>query len=132
MKENNFQRILVKSLRECGAVVFNIHGHAMQVAGIPDLYIAHPVWTGWLELKTGNNPATKLQSSTLKRLIDCGVHAYILVANKPRMVLKCYDGEIIGYIPFMTNDIDGIAFLNKLHLTIKSYELQLVANVVEG
>lgn len=114
MKENNFQRILVKSLRECGTIVFNIHGHAMQVAGIPDLYIAHKIWTGWLELKTGTNKATKLQQQTLKKLYDCGINAYILVGNKPRIIVKVYDGETIGDIPFMTNDIDGISFLNQL------------------
>ncbi len=114
MKETNFQKILVKSLRECGTVVFNIHGHSMQVAGIPDLYIAHKIWSGWLELKTGNNPVTKLQQHTLKQLYDWGINAYILVGNKPRIIVKLYSGEIVGHISFMSNDIDGIAFLNQL------------------
>lgn len=114
MKESNFQSLLVKSLRESGAIVFNIHGHAMQMAGIPDLYVAHNLWEGWLELKTGNNPATKLQQHTLKKLYDCGVNAYVLVANKPRMIIKLHEGSIVGYISFMTNNIDGIEVLNKL------------------
>ena len=114
MKETNFQRALVISLKECGATVFNIHGHAFQIAGVPDLYIAHKIWTGWLELKTGNNPATLLQQHTLKKLYDCEVSAYILIGNKPRMIVKLYDGTIVGSAPFMTNDIDGIEFLNEL------------------
>ncbi len=114
MKETNFQRVLVKSLRECGVVVFNIHGHAMQVAGIPDLYVAHTIWSGWLELKTGNNPVTKLQQHTLKQLYDCNINAYILVGNKPRIIVKLYSEETVGHISFMTNNIDGIGFLNQL------------------
>lgn len=114
MKETNFQRALIQSLKECGATVFNIHGHSYQVAGIPDLYVAHTIWSGWLELKTGNNPATLLQKHTLNKLYDCGVSAYILIGNKPKMIVKFYDGTTIGFIPFMTNDIDGIEFLNGL------------------
>lgn len=114
MKESNFQSLLVKSLRESGAIVFNIHGHAMQMAGIPDLYVAHNIWEGWLELKAGNNPVTKLQQHTLKKLHDCGVNAYALVANKPRMIIKLHEETIVGYISFMTNNIDGIEVLNKL------------------
>jgi len=130
MKETNFQRILIKSLRECGATVFNIHGHAMQVAGIPDLYVAHKIWSGWLELKCGNNPPTKLQSHTLKKLNDSGVEAYILVEDKPRMILRKHSMEIVGYIPLLSNSLDGIEFLNKLALVVRLneagiYELQV-------
>ncbi len=128
MKESNFQKILVKSLRECGTVVFNIHGHAFQVAGIPDLYVAHKIWSGWLELKTGNNPATKLQQHTLKQLYDCHINAYILVGNKPRIIVKLYDGEIVGDISFMSNDIDGISFLNQL----KAIDSTLLSMYVNG
>ena len=86
----------------------------MQISGIPDLYIAHNIWAGWLELKTGNNPVTKLQQYTLKKLDACGVNAYILVGEKPRMTIKLHEGTIIGYLSFMTNNIDGIEVLNTL------------------
>ena len=93
----------------------------MQMSGIPDLYIAHNIWKGWLELKTGNNPATTLQQHTLKKLYDCGVNAYILVGDKPRMTIKLHDGTIAGYAPFLTNNIDGIEVLN----TLKDIPLKL-------
>lgn len=119
MKETNFQRLLIKSLRECGAVVFNIHGHSMQIAGIPDLWVGHKIWNGWLELKTGNNVVTKLQENTLRKLMDCGVYAVVLQERKPNILVKISDGTIIGHIPFSTNDIDGISFLNKLKDILK-------------
>lgn len=114
MKESNFQRILVKSLRECGAVVFNVHGHAYQIAGIPDLYVAHPIWNGWLELKTGNNPLTKLQTKTLKNLEAAKVRVFTLVEKKPRILVKDSDGTILSHIPFLINDLDGIDVLRNL------------------
>ncbi len=114
MKETNFQRILTTAFKQSGATVFNIHGHGMQVAGIPDLYIAHSIWTGWLELKTGTNKATRLQLKTLRCLSDAHVNAYILIEIKPRMVVKDSLENIIGYLPFMSNDLDGIELLNRL------------------
>ncbi len=138
MKETSFQRILVKSLREAGAVVFNIHGHAMQVAGIPDLYVAHPIWTGWLELKAGTNVATKLQERTLRKLMTCGVDAVVLLANKPRMTIKIYglEDKVLtgGHILFMSNDIDGVNLLNKIKEIMDLYSkgFTLPIKVEEG
>lgn len=119
MKERNFQTLLVKALRDSGAIVFNIHGHAMQVAGIPDLYVAHTIWIGWLELKTGTNKITILQSRALKQLEDRGVDAVIILARKPKIIVKMSDETIIGVIPFMSNNIDGIEFLKRLSYIIK-------------
>lgn len=131
MKETSFQSILVKSLREAGAVVFNIHGHAMQIAGIPDLYVAHPIWTGWLELKAGTNVATKLQQHTLRKLTACGIDAVVLLANKPRMTVKIYTAKekviTIGHMAFISNNIDGIEFLKSI-----SFMLNLHRKVEEG
>lgn len=125
MKETNFQRILVTSFRQSGAIVFNTHGHGMQVAGIPDLYVASNIWTGWLELKTGTNKATLLQLRTLRCLTDANVNAYILIESKPRIIVKNCLGGIIGYLPFMSNDLDGIELLNRLKVIME----QVNANV---
>jgi hypothetical protein len=90
----------------------------MQVAGIPDLYVAHPIWTGWLELKAGTNVATKLQQHTLRKLMACGVDAIVLLAHKPQMTVKIHSmsGVVLtaGHISFMSNDIDGVNVLNKI------------------
>ncbi len=114
MKETNFQRILVTSFKQAGALVFNIHGHSMQIAGIPDLYVAHKVWTGWLELKTGVNKATKLQISTLRKLEVMGVNVLILVERKPKIIVKDSYETMIAQFPFMTNNLDGEELLDGL------------------
>ena len=84
MKEKDFQKKVVKLLRDQGGIIFNVHGHAMQAAGWPDLYIALPAsgangdWQGWLELKTKKNKATALQEHRIKQLHKVGCPAAVL------------------------------------------------------
>lgn len=114
MKEVNFQKILVTAFRQAEALVFNIHGHSMQIAGIPDLYVAHRIWTGWLELKTGANKATKLQINTLRRLEATGVNVFILIERKPKIYVKDSYETMVAQLPFMTNNVDGTELLGRL------------------
>lgn len=114
MKEVNFQKILVTAFRQAGAIVFNIHGHAMQIAGIPDLYVAHKIWTGWLELKTGENATTKLQTRTLGSLEAAGVNVFILLERKPKIIVKNSCKSIVANLPFMTCTPSGIELLGRL------------------
>lgn len=115
MKETNFQKILVASFRSCGAIVFNLHGHSMQVAGIPDLYVAHTIWSGWLELKTGTNPLSKLQERTMRGLESTkGINAFVLTERKPKILVKNSYGDILSHIPFISNTIDGTEILGFL------------------
>jgi len=78
MLERAFQKQVIKWLKSKGAVVYNIHGHAMQQRGIPDLYVAHWRWQGWLELKTGNNKLSTLQEIEIGKLQSRNVNALVL------------------------------------------------------
>ena len=49
-KESALQIAMKLALEKSGAFVFNCHGSEFQRAGMPDLWIAHHIWTGWLEL----------------------------------------------------------------------------------
>ena len=84
MKESKFQKIVIKRLERVGCFVFNVHGHAMQQAGIPDLYIAHPKFHGWLELKCNARKLDPLQKDKMGKLVKRGV---------PAFELHHYDGE---------------------------------------
>lgn len=68
MKENKFQTRLVEMLRSRGAKVLNVHGHMLQQAGWPDLFISHWDFTGWIELKVDDRPASTLQKICVKDL----------------------------------------------------------------
>ncbi len=78
MLESDFQKSLVRELRDAGAVILKIHGHAMQAPGWPDLYIAHHAIPGggaWLELKRDGHEPTELQAAVIRRLRAAGTRA---------------------------------------------------------
>jgi len=49
---------LVKSFREMGAEVLNVHGNAQQAIGWPDCFVCSKLWSGWIEFK---GPKTRLE-----------------------------------------------------------------------
>lgn len=51
MLERRWKEKLVRELRGQGAYVLSKGGHAGDGPGWPDLWLAAPAWTGWLELK---------------------------------------------------------------------------------
>lgn len=59
--EAQFQKSVVHALKSRGAFVFNVHGQVMQSSGMPDLWVGHELWTGWLELKFGEGRYKPLQ-----------------------------------------------------------------------
>jgi hypothetical protein len=81
MTESQFQRQVIKALEDFCAVVYNIHGHAMQKRGIPDLYVAHRLWTGWIELKVGGNSISAIQAHQLEKLWSAGAQAFVVRLN---------------------------------------------------
>ena len=76
--ESVFQSEVVAAVKKVGGIAFNVHGHGMQAAGWPDLYIAHRQWTGWLELKVREGRASVLQMKRVDDLRKRDVDAFYL------------------------------------------------------
>ena len=77
MRESEFQAKIVKFLRQRDALVFNFSGSKFQ-SGIPDLYINHLYWEGWMELKMPNGALTAQQKHNLLELRRHGAKAYLI------------------------------------------------------
>lgn len=79
MKEGDFQKWFIKTLKLCGALTFNVHGHGMQAVGWPDVYVAHRMYHGWVELKAGSGGRlSQFQKDRIHMLLDHGVPAVVL------------------------------------------------------
>ena len=78
MNERKFQREVVQTFEGLGCFTFNVHGHSMQKAGIPDLFVSHPTWCGWLELKVGEGKASAIQRKQILELRRTSSSAWIL------------------------------------------------------
>ena len=85
MKERDFARKIKNGLESVGCFCFNVHGHRMQRGGVPDIYVAHNRWTGWIEFNVGNYKPTDLQIMRMKDL---------LIRNVPAFVVRFKDGII--------------------------------------
>ena len=70
--ESRFQTWFRRQLIEVGAMVLNVHGHAMQSPGWADLQVYHRIWTGHIELKMDPSvvKAGGLQDKRLRDLRD--------------------------------------------------------------
>jgi hypothetical protein len=79
MTETEITSKLVRCMRnDYHAMVLNLHGHAMQGGGWPDLYIVHWRFKGFIECK---GPKTKLeprQRKIMEDLVKRGDSAYVL------------------------------------------------------
>jgi hypothetical protein len=97
MSEARWQNAIVRSLRKCNAIVYCFAGSRFQAKGIPDTFIAHPYWNGWIEFKGENTPITVAQVQAIEKLNECGVKAFIarepnLICNYEQDVIRKFDG----------------------------------------
>lgn len=115
--EGRFQTTLYKALREdTGAVVYNIHPDIYMTSGMPDTFIGHPIWTGWLELKDLTTKIKKHQIRQLKLLLRCNVPAYSCRRISPGVIqfvdyeIDCtykfeWDGQGWSFLKFLADKV---------------------------
>ena len=104
MRESAYQKIIRDEFRSLGAVVLNKLGTMHEGPGWPDLYVAHKIWTGWIELKTGSKLST-VQAQRIDQLRQCGVNVVVLrgsyITPGKRLIEKleyCQaEGEVFEY-----------------------------------
>ena len=117
-KERDFQQEVVTALKQYNAIVWKIHGHGMQIAGIPDLYIAHTKFQGWLELKV-EAKLSDIQAAKIKALIRRNVSAFVCrCVNDEGIRLENAEGSILATIHkdiWLQRGNRGIHLLDVLH-----------------
>ena len=77
--ETNFKNDLHAGMKNVGAFWFKCAGGGkFQMAGMPDVWVQHPIWNGWLELKHGKRKLEPLQLSMIKKIRERGGNAFCL------------------------------------------------------
>lgn len=94
-----FQPAMMKKLQGSGggAKVFNVHGHAMQKSGWPDLQVYSPHLPNnmiHMELKCRDNTASDLQAYTIDELRLRGTHAWVVRAVGMDLAFEDQDGDV--------------------------------------
>jgi hypothetical protein len=78
VSESSFVSRMKTELEKVGAVVLKVHGGPYQQSGWPDLQVYHTKWTGHLEAKVGNNPASSIQKEVIIKLRKRGTPAGVI------------------------------------------------------
>ena len=97
MNEHGYTKALIKRLRDEGAVVFKIRGGNGQRVGIPDLYVAHHHYHGWIEVKYKSRKTTPAQQQVMRELAATGTPA--LVVRGPDHAVERPDGTRLLTLP---------------------------------
>lgn len=135
MKENKFQKRIKKQLESQAAFVINVHGHRMQISGLPDLQVIHKDWKGWLELKVEKGVASELQRIQAAKFELRGVPVYVLRCierdswnfENPRFgyLLENFQGEVIEEIDNLSSLLGVLIELSK-----PNEDKQLIGNEI--
>lgn len=92
MNESALQSKLKSAFERNAGLVLNVHGHAMQQKGWPDLQVYHRVWTGHLELKV-NDRVKDHQRKIMEGLRLRGTEVWVLRWKEDVLWLQDIDGE---------------------------------------
>lgn len=109
MRESDWQSYLIRELRNCNAVVFNIQPNKYTSRGAPDIYVAHRKWCGWLELKGKKTRVEPHQIHTIIKLNERKSYTYIL--RYPGLILDEY-GHQLGAFSTAVQLLDELRSIN--------------------
>jgi len=104
MGESKDTRALCEQLTKCNAYVVSLVASTRQQAGLPDRYVHHAQWCGWLEFKGPNTPTTLNQTLTLEHFNKRRPNTAFIVRlpntiETPRNVFICtFDGTAQGLL----------------------------------
>ncbi len=82
MTETQLTRKIITLLRSVpNSFVYKVHGGAMQMAGLPDVFFCCDTMRGravWFEIKVGINKPTALQNEIMRQLRAAGCEAFVV------------------------------------------------------
>ena len=97
--ETTVVRDLARRLEGVGALALKVHGHLMQEAGWPDLYVAHRTFHGWIEVKSGDRTLTALQRVRIGQIRARGVPALVVRGRDGVLTVEDVDGATVATLP---------------------------------
>ena len=92
MTESKFRKVICRKIRDMGGIIIPYVGSAMQFKGVPDIYLAHRRYCGFIEFKGEDTKINQVQTKVMMSLRNKGAKAYIVRA--PRFICMPA-GEII-------------------------------------
>lgn len=109
--ETDFTKWFCECIEKIGGFCFALVGGVRQRSGLPDRYISHTRWQGFIEFKKDGNKVKKggLQDITLRKLRKTGTPACIVTYDKrkERVVFET-NHECGSWVIYVSSvDVDG-------------------------
>lgn len=76
--ESSFTKRLREAIHKSGGITYKAHGSMFGTAGWPDLWVGHPSFEGWVEVKTDTGRLSKAQVGVLQRLKKYGIRIAVV------------------------------------------------------
>lgn len=76
--ECKFTQWFCKCIEQCNAVTFAMVASPMQRVGLPDRYVCHTLFRGWLEFKSHNGRLSPIQRKVLTDLRTRGDNCFVV------------------------------------------------------
>lgn len=112
MKEAEFTSITCRAFEKLNAVIIPIVQGKESKPGVPDRFIAHTYWQGFIEFKGHATKIRPIQSIVLRELKKRGVNAFVVRAGMDEQaILPSIEDENGVWIADFENTKD---LLNKL------------------
>ena len=114
MGEIAYTKYLTKELKRCNAEVWTLSASARQSPGIPDRYISHAYWVGWVEFKGVNTPTKPLQRRFIRFANRLHLTA-VIVREGGR--IEDHNNELLAEF-----DNSGLGLLQSLQILSRSFD----------
>lgn len=91
-------------LENCGAFIIPYVASKYNRPGVPDRFITHRLWNGWIEFKDAKTQITDLQKWTLSQLRYRGCNAVVLRFPNTILIDSCFiefDGTARHFLEVM-------------------------------
>lgn len=83
LTETALRKPFISALRDTGAIVIPYVGSTYGVTGTPDIFVAHLMWSGWIEFKGPNTRIEPIQQRMIDSLRKRNVKVEIVRLHGP-------------------------------------------------
>jgi len=102
VSESAFTRWFCERLTRVNAYCVPIVASGMQQSGLPDRYVCHHKFRGWLEFKKGDGRLSEAQRLTIKSLQERGDVAFVVRAYRGTWVFaEDITGEVLAQVEYV-------------------------------
>lgn len=106
MPEIKFTRKICKELERVNGMIIPYVASMRNMPGVPDRYLVHKHWSGWLEFKGVHTKLQLNQKLVMRKMRERGCPAFVV--REPGVV-ETEEGEILGEFVNVTQLIQILA-----------------------